>query len=107
VGERGIRLSGGQQQRVGIARALYHDPDILVMDEATSALDSVTEDAVMDAIHNLMHTKTIIIIAHRITTVQECDVICLMERGRIVARGSYNELIRDNERFRAMARVLG
>lgn len=105
VGERGIRLSGGQRQRVGIARALYHDPDILVMDEATSALDSVTEDAVMDAIHNLMHTKTIIIIAHRITTVRECDVICLMERGRIVAQGGYDELIRENERFRAMAKV--
>jgi ATP-binding cassette, subfamily B, bacterial PglK len=105
VGERGIRLSGGQRQRVGIARALYHDPDILVMDEATSALDTVTEDAVMDAIHNLMHTKTIIIIAHRITTVRECDVICLMERGRIVAQGKYDELIRENERFRAMAKV--
>lgn len=105
VGERGIRLSGGQRQRVGIARALYHDPDILVMDEATSALDSVTEDAVMDAIHNLMHTKTIIIIAHRITTVRECDMICLMERGKIVAQGSYNELIKGNERFQAMAKV--
>ena len=105
VGERGIRLSGGQRQRVGIARALYHDPDILVMDEATSALDSVTEDAVMDAIHNLMHTKTIILIAHRITTVRECDLICLMERGRIVARGRYDELLRTNERFRAMAKV--
>lgn len=75
VGERGIRLSGGRRRRVGIARALYHDPDILVMDEATSALDSVTEEAVMDAIHNLMHTKTIILIAHRITTVRECDMI--------------------------------
>ena len=105
VGERGIRLSGGQRQRVGIARALYHDPDILVMDEATSALDSVTEDAVMDAIHNLMHTKTIILIAHRITTVSECDVICLMERGRIVAQGGYDELLASSERFRAMAKV--
>ncbi len=107
VGERGIRLSGGQRQRVGIARALYHDPDILVMDEATSALDSVTEEAVMDAIHNLMHTKTIILIAHRITTVSECDVICLMERGRIVAQGSYDELLESSERFRAMAKVHG
>ncbi|HEQ71963.1 MAG TPA: ABC transporter ATP-binding protein [Spirochaetia bacterium] len=105
VGERGIRLSGGQRQRVGIARALYHDPDILVMDEATSALDSVTEDAVMDAIHNLMHTKTIMIIAHRITTVRECDEIFFLERGRIIARGKYDALVRDNPKFRAMAKV--
>ena len=77
------------------------------MDEATSALDSVTEDAVMDAIHNLMHTKTIILIAHRINTVSECDVICLMERGRIVAQGSYDELLESSERFRSMAKVHG
>lgn len=105
VGERGIRLSGGQCQRIGIARALYRDPAILVMDEATSALDSLTEAAVMDAIGNLMHRKTIIIIAHRITTVQPCDVIYLMERGRVVARGSYRELLNESPRFRAMAKV--
>jgi ABC-type multidrug transport system fused ATPase/permease subunit len=105
VGERGIRLSGGQRQRVGIARSLYHDPNILVMDEATSALDSVTEDAVMDAIHNLMHSKTIIIIAHRISTVRECDTICLIEKGRIIARGTYDELLEANPHFRAMAKV--
>ncbi len=107
VGERGIRLSGGQRQRIGIARALYHDPDILVMDEATSALDSVTEEAVMDAIQALMHSKTIILIAHRITTVQECDRIFLMERGRVIAEGRYDELVRENPRFRAMAKVVG
>jgi len=105
VGERGIRLSGGQRQRVGIARALYHNPDILVMDEATSALDSITEDAVMDAIHNLMHTKTNIIIAHRISTIQECDVIYLMEQGRIIASGSYGKLLETNPQFRALAKV--
>jgi ABC-type multidrug transport system fused ATPase/permease subunit len=107
VGERGIRLSGGQRQRVGIARALYHDPDILVMDEATSALDSITEDAVMDAIHNLMHTKTIVIIAHRISTIQECDVIYLMEQGRIIASGRYGELLETSPQFRALAKVRG
>ena len=105
VGERGVRLSGGQRQRIGIARALYHDPEILVMDEATSALDSVTEEAVMDAIQNLAHTKTIIIIAHRITTVKECDVICLLEKGRIVGCGRYDDLLRKNARFRAMAKI--
>ena len=107
VGERGIRLSGGQRQRVGIARALYHDPKIVVMDEATSALDSVTEDAVMDAIHHLMHRKTIILIAHRITTVQPCDAIFVMERGRIVEQGTYDELVSASSRFRAMAKVAG
>jgi ABC-type multidrug transport system fused ATPase/permease subunit len=105
IGERGIRLSGGQRQRVGIARALYHDPNILVMDEATSALDSVTEEAVMDAIHNLMHSKTMIIIAHRLSTIQECDVIYLMEAGRIIAQGTYNELLAINSQFRAMTKV--
>ena len=81
VGERGIRLSGGQRQRIGIARALYHDPDVLIMDEATSALDNLTERAVMDAVHNLGHAKTIILIAHRLTTVQACDTIFMLERG--------------------------
>lgn len=77
------------------------------MDEATSALDSVTEEAVMDAIHALMHTNTIILIAHRITTAQECDRIYMLERGRIVAEGGYEELVRSNPRFRAMAKVTG
>ena len=93
VGERGIRLSGGQRQRIGIARALYTDPDVLIMDEATSALDNLTERAVMDAVHNLGHAKTIILIAHRLTTVQACDTIFMLEHGRLVAQGSYDELL--------------
>lgn len=105
VGERGIRFSGGQRQRVGIARALYNDPDILVMDEATSALDTLTEDAVMDAIHNLMHTKTIILIAHRITTVRECDQIYLLEKGHVTASGTYDSLLESNALFRNLAKV--
>lgn len=106
VGERGIRFSGGQRQRIGIARALYHDPEIIVLDEATSALDGVTEDAVMDAIHNLVHTKTIILIAHRITTLQECDTIFMIEKGQIKTQGSYELLLQSNNDFRELAKVL-
>jgi ABC-type multidrug transport system fused ATPase/permease subunit len=103
VGERGVRLSGGQRQRIGIARALYHDPDVLILDEATSALDNLTEKAVMDAVHNLGHAKTIILIAHRLSTVRACDIIFMMEQGRVVAQGRYDELIAGNQTFRAMA----
>jgi ATP-binding cassette, subfamily B, bacterial PglK len=103
VGERGVRLSGGQRQRIGIARALYHDPDVLILDEATSALDNLTERAVMDAVHNLGRAKTIILIAHRLSTVQACDTIFMLEQGRMVAEGSYDELIDTNRTFRAMA----
>lgn len=102
VGERGVRLSGGQRQRIGIARAVYHDPSVLVMDEATSALDNVTEAQVMTAIDNLTHQKTIILIAHRISTVRNCDVIFLMEKGRIVANGTYDELMQTSAAFQAM-----
>ena len=83
VGERGVRLSGGQRQRIGIARALYDDPEILVLDEATSALDSDTESAVMEAIDSLMGRKTLIIIAHRLTTIENCQLIFRVENGRI------------------------
>ena len=103
VGERGVRLSGGQRQRIGIARALYHDPDVLILDEATSALDNLTEKAVMDAVHNLGHAKTIVLIAHRLSTVRACDTIFMMEQGRVVAQGSYDALIAGNQVFRAMA----
>ncbi len=106
VGERGIRLSGGQRQRIGIARALYYDPSLLVFDEATSALDGITEDAILDAIHNLAHKKTIIIVAHRLTTVKECDIIYLLEQGRIIGQGTYQELITNNQQFRRMAKVV-
>jgi ABC-type multidrug transport system fused ATPase/permease subunit len=103
IGERGIRLSGGQRQRIGIARAVYHDPSALILDEATSALDSLTEIAIMDAIRNLSHKKTIIIIAHRITTVRSCDVIYLMEKGIIADCGNYDDLYQHNANFRKMA----
>ena len=103
VGERGIRLSGGQRQRIGIARALFHDPDVLVLDEATSALDNLTEKAVMDAVHNLGHRKTIILIAHRLSTVRECDVIFLLEHGKLKASGTFTELVERDESFSLMA----
>ncbi len=103
VGERGVRLSGGQRQRIGIARALYSNPDVLILDEATSALDSLTEEAVTDAIKTLFHKKTVIIIAHRLKTVQAADVIYLLENGVIVDQGTYGELLARNEMFNRMA----
>jgi ABC-type multidrug transport system fused ATPase/permease subunit len=102
VGERGVRLSGGQRQRIGIARALYHNPDVLILDEATSALDNLTERAVMEAVHALGHQKTIIMIAHRLSTVQNCDRIFLLEHGQVSAAGTYEELVSSNETFRRM-----
>jgi ABC-type multidrug transport system fused ATPase/permease subunit len=102
VGERGVRLSGGQRQRIGIARALYHRPSLLILDEATSALDNLTEQAVMEAVRNLGREITIILIAHRLTTVRECDRIFLLDKGRVAAVGSYRELIDSNEVFRNM-----
>jgi ABC-type multidrug transport system fused ATPase/permease subunit len=103
IGERGIRLSGGQRQRIGIARAVYHNPSVLILDEATSALDSLTENAIIDAIKNMSHQKTIIMIAHRITTVKNCDMIYLMDKGVIIDQGNYEELYQKNEAFRKMA----
>jgi ATP-binding cassette, subfamily B, bacterial PglK len=103
VGERGLRLSGGQRQRIGIARALYHNPDVLIFDEATSALDSVTERAVMDAIDMLAHQKTIILIAHRMSTVRHCDQIVLLDKGRIKAVGSFDELKNTDAHFRELS----
>ena len=105
VGERGIRLSGGQRQRIGIARALYHDPEVLVFDEATSALDGTTEEKVLEAMENAAKLKTLIIIAHRLTTVKKCDVVYLLDRGEIVAEGTYDQLIVDNDQFKKMAKA--
>jgi len=105
IGERGLRLSGGQRQRLGIARALYSDPHVLVMDEATSALDGLTESAIMEAIETLTGSKTIIIIAHRLATLKDADVIYMLDKGRVVAQGTYEGLLSGNELFQQMARV--
>ena len=99
VGERGVRLSGGQRQRIGIARALYHNPKVLILDEATSALDSLTEKAVMDAVHKLGKNITIILIAHRLSTIKSCDKIFLLEKGEIKNTGTFEELIRVDKNF--------
>jgi len=102
VGERGVRLSGGQRQRIGIARALYKQAELLVLDEATSALDNQTEIEVMEAIESLDRNLTIIIIAHRLTTVRNCDRIVVMENGRINGIGTYSELEKSHKGFQRL-----
>ncbi|OGT25504.1 MAG: hypothetical protein A3I77_04250 [Gammaproteobacteria bacterium RIFCSPLOWO2_02_FULL_42_14] len=106
VGERGIRLSGGQRQRIGIARALYRDPQLLVFDEATSALDSMTEESIMHAIYGLSRKKTLIIIAHRLSTLIQCDKIIVLSHGVVKDIGTYDELIARNIEFQRMAKVI-
>ena len=105
VGERGVRLSGGQRQRIGIARALYHDADLIVFDEATSALDNLTEHEVMSAIEKLPGDKTVMIIAHRMSTVQRCDRIVVMDKGRLVGCDNWTVLMTKNEIFQRIAKL--
>ena len=102
IGEAGVRLSGGQRQRLGIARALYRDPDVIVFDEATSALDTATERAVVEAIRGLHGQKTILIIAHRLSTVADCDCIYVLQNGRLAGCGDYRTLAGGNEAFRSL-----
>lgn len=99
IGERGVKLSGGQRQRIGIARALYHDPQVLILDEATSALDNQTEKEVMDEINNLSKDITIILIAHRLNTIKNCDKIFLLDKGQLKNQGTFEDLIKINENF--------
>jgi ABC-type multidrug transport system fused ATPase/permease subunit len=100
VGERGVRLSGGQRQRIGIARALYNKPKLLIMDEATSSLDNQTEKIVMEAVNNIHKDVTIILIAHRLSTVKKCDIIYLLEKGELKNKGTFEELINVDENFK-------
>ncbi len=103
VGERGVQLSGGQRQRIGIARALYYEADVLVFDEATSSLDGITEKIIMDAIHEFKGRKTLVLIAHRLKTVQNCDQIFMMEKGSVIDSGTYQKLIEKNNDFKKMS----
>jgi len=106
IGERGVRLSGGQRQRIGIARALYHNPQVLILDEATSALDNNTEKQVMNEIKKLEKNITIVMIAHRLSTVRECDSIILLDKGEIKAQGTFDELVNSNDDFKAQSNAL-
>ena len=95
IGERGIRLSGGQQQRVAIARALYREPDVLIFDEATSSLDTKSEKEIQKTIYSFKETKTLVIIAHRLSTVEDCDKIIWLENGKVLAVGPAKEIIKN------------
>jgi len=103
AGERGIRLSGGQRQRIGIARALYKQASVLIFDEATSALDNATEHSVMSAIEGLGCNITILLVAHRLTTVKGCDIIVELENGKVRAQGTYEQLLKQSPSFRKMS----
>jgi len=102
LGERGTRLSGGQRQRIAIARALLRDPPILILDEATSALDTESERLVQQAIERLMQARTVLVIAHRLATVRDADEIVVLEEGRVVQRGSHEELLRAGGLYRRL-----
>ena len=102
VGEHGVRLSGGQRQRLGIARALYRNPDVLVLDEATSALDTVTEMRFFETLNALREKKTIVTIAHRMSTTRACDKIFVLERGELVAEGNFQTLQESSDTFREL-----
>ena len=106
VGERGVRLSGGQKQRIGIARALYHNPQILILDEATSSLDNMTEKLVMEEINDIGKDITIVIIAHRLSTIKNCDIIYLLDKGQLKNKGTFEEIINANDNFQKNANNL-
>jgi ABC-type multidrug transport system fused ATPase/permease subunit len=103
VGERGTRLSGGQRQRIAIARALYSDPSVLILDEGTSALDNTTEAELMEALEDASRDRTVIIVAHRLSTVRQTDRIVFLDDGKIVDIGRFDELLERNAAFRRLA----
>jgi HlyD family secretion protein len=103
VGERGVQLSGGQCQRIGIARALYENSEVLLMDEATSSLDGITEQFIMESIKRLHGKKTIILVAHRLATVRNCDTIFLLQDGKLIDHGTYEALLESNDFFKKLS----
>ena len=105
IGERGIRLSGGQRQRIGIARALYEGSSLLILDEATSSLDALSETQIMAAVEALRGERTIVLIAHRVSTLRQCDIIFELESGQVVRSGSWNDLARQSTRFAIAAQA--
>ena len=105
VGERGVQLSGGQRQRIGIARALYRNASVLVLDEATSALDGETETSLMDILYSLKENMTILLIAHRLSTLKDCDKIYVLDQGELITNGTYDELLTNCELFQRMAKT--
>ncbi len=107
LGERGVCFSGGQRQRIGLARALYFDPEILVLDEATNSLDNMTEKRIMESLDDVTDVKTLITIAHRLNTVKNCDRLYMLDKGKVIAEGSYDELMRSNVAFRSLANAKG
>ncbi len=105
LGERGVRLSGGQRQRIGLARAMYRNPEVLILDEATSSLDGTTEEHILKAIQSAAQSRTVIMIAHRLNTLKDCDQIYILEKGNIIGQGKYDELLSKNKKFREMAKI--